>query len=1383
MSNSTPNFPKLNNYNYRSWSGDMQAWLMSKELWMLVDGEEPCPPSTDEESKLKWSRRAQKAAGELYLSVEQDQKSHFHGMLSDPIRIWTTLRDVHMSKKPGARFNAYDSLFSIRKQPNESLQSLCARIDTAMQNIQDLRPTAFILKDLDDELHSMALIRSLPDEYKSLSQSLMLLDDLNKNTIREAFLAEETNSRKRGEQDIPQTSDMALYSSNSSKSEQECDFCGFKGHTSADCRKLVSARAYARKPRPAKKQTANSANVEPESSKVAESAGNASDNHISSFPLQIDANFDWNADSGATSHMTPHAHWMRNYTPFRTPIRLANNHIVYSAGVGSVVFVPTIGGKGRRAVEFTRVLHVPDLKTNLLSILYLTRHKQFTVTINSCEMRFIHEGTLLFTAQINENNAAFLDGSTDEDSHTANFVSTLPVDISLWHRRLAHHDYNSVKQMITRRLVTGIDIQSKQPPDLICEPCLSGKMNAHPFPSSTTRATKPLELIHSDLHGPFRTRTISGYRYWITFIDDYTSFRAVMFLKAKSEAFDAFRRYKAYAENHLGRKILCMRIDKGGEYMSKAFIDYTLEHGITRQYTVRARPQQNGVAERANRTIQEHVVAMLNESGLPPSFLGQAVAAYVHIWNRCSTTRLTADTTPYELWHRKKPDVSHLRVFGCTAYVHIQKDKRTGIGSHMEKCIFVGYPQGYKGWTFYNPTTKRTIISERAEFDERYFPGLKQAPLTPEPFEPLPPIVFNPVPDSEGDSDAEDAPANPPHPQRSPLPDLPPNIPDNAPSRSPSPDPPPDAPPDATVLNRQSPLPDPPDPSLNLPIAFRRERRQVKAPGNWWVVDRKPTPAASESEDEEENEEFAGAAHDLDPRSLKQALARSDGHKWQEAAKLEMESHKSNGTWELIDLPPGAKTIGSGWVFRLKRNADGSIERYKARLVAKGYSQRPGFDYTEVFAPTFRYAAIRTIIALAAVNNLHLRSVDISHAFLNGDLEETIYMRQAEGFHMGSSNQVYRLRKSLYGLKQAARQWNKKLHDTLCNMGFKRLESDRSIYIFLRGDVRIIIPIFIDDITFASSNSAAIDSTVKELSSHFKLRDLGPTSFLLGIEIIRNHEKRQISLSQRQYIIDALDRFNMSDCNPIGTPMDPGAHLSSSMSPQSPEEQKVMDKIPYLSAVGTLQYLATSTRPDISFAVGVLARFNCNPGIQHWSAVKHLFRYLKGTLDYKLVYGPTDSSELFITYTDADHGGNLDNGRSTGGYAIVIGGGAVSWSSRLQPIVALSTTEAEYVAATEAGKELIWMRNLLNEFGYTHTSASHLLIDNNSAVTVSKNPEHHGRMKHLDLRFFWLRDNVEAGLITPIHIPTTLQAADIFTKPLKRQKIDVCLGLLGIQKK
>ena len=612
-------------------------------------------------------------------------------------------------------------------------------------------------------------------------------------------------------------------------------------------------------------------------------------------------------------------------------------------------------------MEFNRVLHVPDLRTNLLSILYLTRHKQFIVKIDSHEMRFIRNNTMLFTAQINENNAAFLDVTTDANSESASYISTLPVDISLWHRRLAHHDYNSVKAMISKKLVTGIDIKSKLAPDPICEPCLSGKMNANPFPSSNTRATKPLELIHTDLHGPFKVRTMSGYRYWITFIDDYTRFRTVIFLKSNDEAFSAFQRYKAYAENHLGAKIQCMRIDKGGEYMSNRFIDFMLNHGITRQYTVRARPQQNGVAERVNRTIEEHITAMLAESRLPPSFLGQAVAAYIHIWNRCSTTSLDSKT-PYELWHRKIPNVSHLRVWGCTAYVHIQKDKRTGIGSHMEKCVFIGYPEGYKGWMFYNPTTKRTVISERAEFDERYFPCLKHSTSTPELFDPPPDIAFNPVPDLGGDDNLDINPiqdnnAPPlPAPQIAPAPHvLLPNVPEPleplpdvpAPPQPPS-NTPTTPPANSIKLEPVTPISNhpPPEASPNVPLAFRRTRRTIRAPGEWWKV-RDPIPAvpsdsdnseSSGDETEDETAEFAGAAHDLDPKSLKATLQGSDAKMWQEAAKVKMDNHISNGTWELVDLPPGVKCINSGWVFWVKCDADGSIEQYKARLVAKGYS-------------------------------------------------------------------------------------------------------------------------------------------------------------------------------------------------------------------------------------------------------------------------------------------------------------------------------------------------------------------------------------------------------------------------------------------------------------
>jgi hypothetical protein len=496
----------------------------------------------------------------------------------------------------------------------------------------------------------------------------------------------------------------------------------------------------------------------------------------------------------------------------------------------------------------------------------------------------------------------------------------------------------------------------------------------------------------------------------------------------------------------------------------------------------------------------------------------------------------------------------------------------------------------------------------------------------------------------------------------------------------------------------------------------------------------------------------------------------------------EIQSLIDNGTFELVKLPSNSKAIGSRWVFRVKKKADGSIERYKARLVAKGYAQRPGFDFTETFAPTPKWAALRAILAFAAFENLHLESVDISSAFLNGVLEEEVYMQQPEGFVEKGTNWHWKLKKSLYGLKQAPRCWHKKLNQALEEIGFKRIVCEHSIWIYYKDDTRIIIPVFVDDMTIVSKSQSAIQKVKDDLKSHFKLRDLGPTTWLLGVEISRDWEQNSISLSQHQYILDLLQRFKLSDCNTVSTPLDPNVKLSLSMCPQSSSEIEEMKSIPYLQAVGSLMYLAIATRPDIAYAVGVLARFNKNPGIQHWKAVKHVFRYLKGTLDYKLTYTPDpNTSEIFTTFTDADHGGNPDNGRSTSGYVVKMGTGAISWSSKLQGIVALSTTEAEFVAATSAGQEILWLRNLIHEFGYPLPTPSTLFIDNQSALSVAKNPEHHGRMKHLDLRFYWLRNEVEKGTINLVHLRTDEMVADIMTKALARVKVIDMVHRLGLK--
>jgi hypothetical protein len=1056
-----------------------------------------------------------------------------------------------------------------------------------------------------------------------------------------------------------------------------------------------------------------------------------------------------------------------------------------SAGVGTVVFSPVVRGKQFKPVEFTRVLHVPALRNNLLSCLYLTRQKSLTMVVGSEYMDFFKDGTLLFQATITSNNIGTLDGVVipADVSQSAGLASTLPLDLNLWHRRLAHHSYADVKKMINQNLVTGLDLQFKQHPDPICEPCLAGKMHSNPFPTSLSHSSAPLDLIHSDLHGPVKKETHSGYKYWITFINDHSRFRMVYPLKSKSGAFDAFRTFKAYAENHHGRKIKALQDDKGGEYMSNAFIKFTNDCGIVRRHTTRNRPQQNGVAERANRTLAEDITSMLNESKLPVQFWGEGLLAQVHVWN-CLPTATLPNTTPYELWHNKKPDVSHFRIWGCTAYVFVQKDQRSSFQSHYQKCVFIGYPEGYKGWKFYNPTTKKVVISERAEFDERYFPGLsKSSDHIPSdilmPIDSLQSPELSPLLFEGGDDTAQ-----------------PPLVPASTNSRSPSPDPLPlrqPTPPPLSPSPPHTPPHTPGPPAVPPPMGrvqrifttphgtehtILRSTRASKPPAKY------PAPEAPvghhPSEDDEEGfqeAEFAASASDPEPRTFRQAMASLDSDKWCEAAALEYNTLVENGTWEIVELPPGKKAIGSRWVWKIKYHSDGTIERYKARVVAKGYLQHPGFDYTDVFSPTYRPAALRLVLALAALKDLELRSIDISSAFTYGDLDEEIYMEQPEGFHQGGPNMVCRLKKGLYGLKQASRQWNKKIHSVLLSMGFTRIKADAAIYVYSKDNVKIIVPIFIDDITFAGNSKTQIDSCVQDLSKHFKLRDLGETKFLLGIEISRNRSKHSLSLSQKQYILNILERFGLSNCSTVQTPMNPGLVLTKEDSAKTEKEKA---EIPYLEAVGALQYLALHTRPDIAYAVGYLGRFNHCYGETHWKAVKHVFRYLKGTLDYKLTYQGPLEPHIFTTYADASHMDSFDTGKSTGGYLTLIGGGAIGWSSKLQDFVTLSTTEAEYVAAVEAGKEILWMRHILEEFGYPVPEASPLLMDNQSAINVSKNPEHHGRMKHLRARYFWLRDEVETNTIQPLYTQSDSQLADTLTKSLSCVKVKDFCGKIGL---
>lgn len=467
------------------------------------------------------------------------------------------------------------------------------------------------------------------------------------------------------------------------------------------------------------------------------------------------------------------------------------------------------------------------------------------------------------------------------------------------------------------------------------------------------------------------------------------------------------------------------------------------------------------------------------------------------------------------------------------------------------------------------------------------------------------------------------------------------------------------------------------------------------------------------------------------------------------------------------------------WVFRLKAEPNSSHPRYKARLVVKGFGQKKGIDFEEIFSPVVKMSSIRVVLGLAASMNLEIEQLDVKTAFLHGDLEEEIYMEQPEGFTAkGKENLVCRLKKSLYGLKQAPRQWYKKFDFFMVEHGYTRTTSDHCVFIkkFSDGEF-IILLLYVDDMLIAGRDIEKIKKLKKELSKSFKMKDLGPANQILGMKISRDRKNGKLRLSQEDYIEKVLHRFNMDKATPVSSPLASHLKLSSKQNPSSEKEQEEMKDVPYASAVGSLMYAMVCTRPDIAHSVGVVSRFLSNPGKEHWAAVKWILRYLRGTSKICLSFGIC-KPEL-VGFTDADMAGDVDSRKSTSGYLITFSGGAVSWQSRLQKCVALSTTEAEYIAITEASKELLWMKKFLQELGLEQDKYI-LYCDSQSAIHLSKNPTFHARSKHIEVRYHWIRDALEMKKLQLDKIHTDENGSDMMTKPLPMEKLQVCRRKVGL---
>ena len=1291
---------------------------------------------------------------------------------------------------------------------------------------------------MEDWQYCLKVLTALPDSYSIVQDSLLTNIEVKQldiavvcSKIIETELRKKegaTSSASFSLSVLPPTKgkgNKASTSSSSSstsalaavKADITCFYCKKKGHKADVCRKKKADKDKERKA----KLDQSSSTTGPAKPNAASLNVVASDDEYDASPLcsYFGAPENWLVDSGATDHMTPFGNDITDYVSF------VDSDNTRSVVLGNNVTRLRVLGKGtvNRWVEISpnryhrlileNVLHVEGIKRRFLSTIQF-QDRDFVISLEKNRAVFMKDNQRLFSAPRHDRAIECILYTTPPRArYSLNAITELP--IKLWHDRMGHLNWEALKrtQSSSSPPIIGIRLDNSEPPHVKCEGCIAGKSKRRSYKSSTSnsRSSTVIERIHSDLMGPMKPQSVvGGYEYVCVFTCDYSRHVWLYLLKEKSQTFSVFKRFHVMIENLTGQKLKFFRSDQGGEYMSIEFINYLEETGIVHETSAPRTPQQNGVAERMNQTLLGGARAMLHHAGMTQGFWSEAINAAVHVLNRAPRKGFDWKT-PYELVFGRKPEVSHFRIFGCRAWVI--DDKARKWDPRSTPMIFVGYEVASKAYRLWNSKAHKIVVSANVKFDESILPNKptlpaptpaassshnppppQHAPTIEAPWffvdeEPKPKFVStdkgkqrehqrSPSPlsssssssSSSTDSDIE------PGPTKEQQDDLPPPHP-----HSPTPPTPPSTPPNQPI----------PPHTTNAP----RRTTRTKQPVAKYVAGTSSLKSAETEGDEETQlqkfekqychlvELYTATSAPNEPKTYEQAIASADASKWKAAMAEEIETLENRGTWEIVDRPANKPVVSSKWVYRMKLNEAGEIVRYKARLVARGFSQTYGVDYTETFAPVTRLETLRMMFALAVENDWEIRQVDVKNAYLYGDLEEEIYMEPPKGMDV-PKDKVFLLKKALYGLRQAGRAWYHKLRSVMSKFGLTQVPCEPHLFavqkVHKQREYTLIIPVYVDDL-FLIGNKFLTDQFENHIDRYLDVTVLGNASFFLGIRVTRGRTSAEpyLTIDQHVYAESILTKHSVDRTKTSSCPM---STLGATCLERTEDEPKVTpERIRlYQSYIGSLMYLMLGTRPDIAYAVGRLARFAHDPSKKHFAHVGRVFGYINATIGFSITYWKSgDETELFpYGACDADLGGELASGhrrKSTSGYVFHAAQGAISWSSKLQKTVAVSTMEAEYISLFTASKHAAWTRNVFEAIGVSYNKPLTIGCDNQAAIAVAKGEGTHEAKKHIDLKYHYIQQLVSENKIEVSYIRSENNPADILTKCLTGGPFARCL--------
>jgi transposase InsO family protein len=954
--------------NFDTWQRHAKSYLIIKNCWSVVE-RGLTSTSTEKEKDLD-----QRALAEITLMMEPSNFAHI-ASASTAKDAWEAL--VHAYEDSGLT-RKVELLRYLVSQKLRDFATMEEYINTMV--LTSLKLTKAGL-DIGDELTASLMLAGLPEEFRALVFAVEnSKTKLSVDVVKNLLLQDVKLEGKEHESAL-----NAKANSNNKKSKKfRCHRCKRPGHFAKNCTNKVDADE-------AKNKLA--------ANQVLFASLIASNNNNNTVK--------WYVDSGATCHMSNNKALFTNLKKAsEREVTVANSSKVAVEGTGDVKLVFN-NQKSHIDATVKDVEYVPDLCTNLLSVGQITKHgNRVLFEDKSCKIMDRHYRTFATANLVNG-----LYELNHEQPKSSSKALAVAESFELWHRRLGHIcDANLKKVELAANDVKLCKTTGKK-----CITCIKGKQTREPFKEAGTRAEGLLDLVHSDVVGPMSTKSLSGARFLLTFVDDFSRKVFAIPIKRKADVFNEFIKLKNLVENQCGRRLKILRTDNGGEYVNERFKKFLQKQGITHQLTTPYTPEQNGVAERMNRTLIERVRCMLIDADLDKRYWAEAANTAAYLVNRVPCRNNLK--CPEEIWSGRKPSLKHIRIFGCKAMAHVPKEKRKKLDAKSTECILVGYCAESKAYRLIDKQSNKLIISRDVIFIETESKDKQQKHM------------FVDIEEEEAAFSEEEA-----------------------------------------TSSEASESDDDVNDETYLPSEHANDETYVPSENDSFtpssVIRRSQRVAATK----QQRYNFLSTNEAItDPASVKEALSSRQADEWRSAMAEEIESHRINGTWTLADLPEGKNAIKNKWVFKTKIDADGNEVKKKARLVAKGCTQQQGIDYDETFAPVVRYTTLRFLFALAAKHELKIYQMDAVTAFLNGVLKEEIFMQQPEYFADGSSK-VCKLNKSIYGLKQSSRVWYEKLDSVLVAAGLNRSSVDQCVYFQHKADSMTFVTIYVDDLLIFTNN-------------------------------------------------------------------------------------------------------------------------------------------------------------------------------------------------------------------------------------------------------------------------------------------------------------------------